>query len=87
MDNFIWIEKYRPSCLEDLVLPAEYKEKFDSYIQERKIPNLLLTSQAPGLGKTSLAKILIKKKQLFIKICSHFIVKSKMLWLLLIENL
>ena len=60
MDNFIWIEKYRPSCLEDLVLPAEYKEIFNSYIQERKIPNLLLTSQAPGLGKTSLAKILVK---------------------------
>ena len=60
MDNFIWIEKYRPSCLEDLVLPTEYKEKFNSYIQERKIPNLLLTSQAPGLGKTSLAKILVK---------------------------
>ena len=60
MDNFIWIEKYRPSCLEDLVLPTEYKEIFNSYIQERKIPNLLLTSQAPGLGKTSLAKILVK---------------------------
>ena len=40
MDNFIWIEKYRPSCLEDLVLPNEYKETFNSYIQERKIPNL-----------------------------------------------
>ena len=30
MDNFIWIEKYRPSCLEDLVLPAEYKEIFNN---------------------------------------------------------
>mgnify|MGYP000886639329 CR=1 FL=1 len=59
--NFLWIEKYRPSTLEDIVLPQKEKEIFSKYVNEKKIPNLLLTSIDPGLGKTSLAKILVKE--------------------------
>ena len=60
-ENYIWIEKYRPRTINDIVLPAEYKQIFQTYITDNKIPNLLFTSMSPGLGKTSLAKILVKE--------------------------
>ncbi len=67
----IFPEKYRPKKIEDIVLPKEYKEKILQWIQNREIPNMLLISKQPGLGKTSLAHVLIneiKADALFINI-------------------
>lgn len=54
----IWVEKYRPKKIEDLILPKEYKDIFQKYIDKQEIPNLLFSSNTPGLGKSSLAKVL-----------------------------
>ena len=59
-NEFIWVEKYRPQTLEDILLPESVKSIFKGYIDSNEIPNLLLTSTSPGLGKTSIAKILVK---------------------------
>lgn len=59
--EFIWVEKYRPSQIQDIILPQATKEIFNKYIEENQIPNLLLTSNSPGLGKTSIARILVKE--------------------------
>lgn len=59
-NEFIWVEKYRPQTLEDILLPESVKNIFKGYIDSNEIPNLLLTSTSPGLGKTSIAKILVK---------------------------
>ena len=61
MEEFVWVEKYRPRNLEELILPEEYSNIFQKFIDEGKIPNLLFTSTNPGLGKTSLARILAKE--------------------------
>ena len=57
-DNFIWYEKYRPTSLEDMVLPKEYRAVFESYIKKQNIPHLLLYGPN-GSGKTTISNILI----------------------------
>jgi len=49
----LWVEKYRPKQLSDLILPQNYKELFERVIKEKELPNLLLSGTA-GLGKSSL---------------------------------
>lgn len=59
--NSLWVEKFRPKKLEDLVLPENYKKDFESCIQRKEIGNLLL-SGSPGSGKTALTRILCSKE-------------------------
>jgi len=58
--NSLWVEKYRPKKLEELVLPEKYKMDFEACIKRREIPHLLL-SGPPGSGKTCIAQILTSK--------------------------
>ena len=58
--NSLWVEKYRPQTLEDLVLPADYKVKFEEYFRTKDVPSLLLHGP-PGTGKSSIARILTSK--------------------------
>jgi DNA polymerase III delta prime subunit len=53
-DEFIWAEKYRPKRIEECILPQSTKELFQSYIDNKNIPNLLLSGQH-GSGKTTSA--------------------------------
>ena len=57
--NSMWIEKYRPQTLDDIVLNEETRKTIDKFIQDGDFPHLFLCSE-PGQGKTSLAKILAK---------------------------
>ena len=54
----LWIEKYRPKVLGDIVLNNETRQVIDSFKSKGEIPNLLLIG-IQGIGKTSLAKILV----------------------------
>jgi len=54
----LWIEKYRPKKLTDLVLTEENGKIIQKFVGNDEIPNLLLYGNA-GTGKTSLAKILV----------------------------
>jgi replication factor C small subunit len=60
MNDFLWVEKYRPQTVEECILPASVKETFQSFIDQGEIPNLLLTGTA-GVGKTTIAKALCKQ--------------------------
>ena len=53
----LWIEKYRPRTIEDLVLSAENRVIIDKFVEQNDIPQLLFIGSA-GIGKTSLAKII-----------------------------
>ncbi|MDL5502913.1 MAG: replication factor C small subunit, partial [Candidatus Methanoperedens sp.] len=50
----IWIEKYRPKKLEDVVGQVEVIKRLQSYVQSRNLPHLLF-SGPPGVGKTASA--------------------------------
>jgi replication factor C small subunit len=55
----LWAEKYRPRTIEDYVFRDEaQREQVKSWIDSGAIPHLLF-SGAPGVGKTTLARILI----------------------------
>ena len=55
MENMIWVEKYRPKTIEDCIIPERLKKPFQEYVDQKNIPNLLL-SGGPGVGKTTVAK-------------------------------
>ena len=54
-NEFLWVEKYRPSKLEDIVLPANLYKTFDEMLSNGEIQNMLFTGTA-GVGKTTAAK-------------------------------
>ena len=63
MDNLLWVEAYRPSTIDECILPAEIKNTFKSILKQGEIPNLLLTGTA-GTGKTTVAKALCNELDL-----------------------
>ena len=57
----LWVEKYRPKTLKEYVVRDEAQRKqIEAWIKEKSIPHLLL-SGAPGVGKTTLAKMLFNE--------------------------
>jgi len=57
----LWTEKYRPTTLKDYVVRDQrQREQIESWIKSGAIPHLLF-SGAPGVGKTTLAKILFNE--------------------------
>lgn len=68
VQNKIWFEKYRPSKLDELIVPNRIREQLNGFIESKNIPNLLFYSPG-GMGKTSTAKILINELKMdFIEI-------------------
>ena len=54
----LWVEKYRPKTLSDFIGTESVKTLIESFRSKEEIPNLLFIG-TPGLGKTSLAKIIV----------------------------
>lgn len=57
MQEYLWVEKYRPQKIDDCILPKNLKETFKQFIQTGELPNFLFCGTA-GVGKTTVAKAL-----------------------------
>ena len=69
-DNSLWVEKYRPTKLDDYVGNTHLKEKIEQYIETGDVPHLLLFGRA-GTGKTTLAKLIVKSIE-----CDYMIINA-----------
>jgi replication factor C small subunit len=57
----LWVEKYRPKELTGYVFKNEHqRQQVEGWIKEKSIPHLLFSGGA-GIGKTTLAKILLNE--------------------------
>jgi len=57
----LWVEKYRPKTIDGYVFRDTHQRKqVETWIKDKSIPHLLLSGSA-GIGKTTLAKILISE--------------------------
>ncbi|MDD3406788.1 MAG: replication factor C small subunit [Methanomicrobium sp.] len=59
-NNTIWIEKYRPRTLDDIVGQEGIVERLKNYVAAKSLPHLLFTGTA-GIGKTTSAVALARE--------------------------
>jgi DNA polymerase III delta prime subunit len=57
----IWEEKYRPSRVADVILPARIKNKFQQFVNSGEIEGSLLLCGGSGCGKTSIARAVLEE--------------------------
>jgi replication factor C subunit 2/4 len=58
-DQMPWIEKYRPTKLEDIILDDHTIKKIRKIIEDKDMPNLILPG-VPGIGKTTTIKCIAR---------------------------
>ena len=58
-EHYILNERYRPSTLEGYICDDYFKQKIQTWIDNKEVPHLFLYGKA-GSGKSTLAKILVK---------------------------
>ena len=57
MNDFLWVERYRPANVRECILPENTSQMYEGFVEQGEIPNLLLAGPA-GIGKTTIAKAL-----------------------------
>jgi DNA polymerase III delta prime subunit len=72
LEEFLWVEKYRPKTVEDTILPADLKATFQQFVDQGNIPNLILSGTA-GVGKTTIARAMLEQLD-----CDYIIVNGSM---------
>jgi DNA polymerase III delta prime subunit len=72
MENFLWVEKYRPKKIADTILPTDLKQTFTEFVNQKEVPNLILAG-GPGVGKTTVAKAMLEELG-----CSYIVINGSM---------
>ena len=63
MNEFLWVEKYRPQSINDTILPVALKSTFEQIVEGGELPNMIFTGTAV-VGKTTVAKALCNQLDL-----------------------
>lgn len=53
--EFLWVERYRPAKVSDIILPSSLQTTFKDIVDRDEVPNMMFTGTA-GVGKTTVAK-------------------------------
>lgn len=72
LNNVLWVEKYRPKAVQDTVLPKQLKQTFQTFVDKKMVPNLLLTGRA-GVGKTTIARAMLEELH-----CDYIIINGSL---------
>jgi len=72
LEDFLWVERYRPKTVQDTILPPELKATFQEFVNQKTIPNLIL-SGPPGCGKTTVAKAMMEELD-----CDYIVINGSM---------
>lgn len=70
VNNSLWVERYRPSTVENYIGNEHLLTKVAGFLESGDIPHLLLYGKA-GTGKTTLAKIIIKSIE-----CDYMVINA-----------
>ena len=49
LQDFLWVERFRPKTVEETILPADLKTTFQKFVDDQNVPNLILAG-GPGVG-------------------------------------
>ena len=63
MEEFLYVEKYRPATIEECILPKGLKDTFQEIVDKGTLPNMMFTGSA-GVGKTTVARALCNELNL-----------------------
>lgn len=72
LEQFLWVEKYRPKTISDTILPVDLKQTFQQFVDQKNIPNLILSGSA-GVGKTTVARAMLEELG-----CDYIIINGSM---------
>lgn len=72
MEEFLWVEKYRPKTVKDTILDAPTKKIFQDFVDQKNVPNMILAGKA-GVGKTSIARAALEEIG-----CDYLLINSSM---------
>ncbi len=72
MDNYLFVERYRPKTVSETILPENLKATFQQFVDQKNIPNLLL-SGGPGVGKTTIARAMLEELE-----CDYMIINGSL---------
>jgi DNA polymerase III delta prime subunit len=71
-EEFLFVEKYRPKTVEECILPENLKTTFQQFVNQKNVPNLLLSGPA-GCGKTTVAKAMLEELN-----CDYIVINGSM---------
>ena len=72
LEEFLWVEKYRPKTVDETILPVELKAVFQQFVDQKNIPNLILSGSA-GVGKTTIARAMLEQLE-----CDYIVMNGSM---------
>jgi DNA polymerase III delta prime subunit len=72
LEEFLWVERYRPKKIEETILPADLKQTFQQFVDQKNVPNLILSGSA-GVGKTTVARAMLEELG-----CDYIVINGSM---------
>ena len=72
LEQFLWVEKYRPKTIDETILPPDLKATFQQFVDQQNIPNLILAGSA-GVGKTTVARAMLEQLG-----CDYIVINGSM---------